>query len=189
MRHLIYALFNKVTFILPLTGVLPTAARVVTALRHTSADLLFVPPTILEELYHNKEMLDDVCSNVRYVVYAGGALPKQIGDELSSRIKILSIYGTSELGETPLMVPAQEWRRSAWKYLQFHDCFGAEFRPHSENLYELVYKRSPAVVQYQPPFSLFPEQQEFSTRDLFSPHSTMPESGPMKVDRTISPCF
>ena len=175
MRHLIYATFNKVAFVLPLTGVLPTAAGVVTALRHTSADLLFVPPTILEELYHNESMLGDVCSKIHYLVYSGGALPERIGDELSSRAKLLSIYGASELGEAPLMVPAQEWRRSAWKYLQFHNCFGAEFRLHAENSYELIYKRDPTVVQYQPPSSLFPEQQEFSTRDLFSPHPTKPD--------------
>ena len=60
MRHLIYAVFNKITFVLPLSGVLPTAAAVVTALRHTTADLLFVPPTILERFYYNRSMLDEV---------------------------------------------------------------------------------------------------------------------------------
>ena len=175
MRHLIYAVFNKITFVLPLTGVLPTAAGVVTALRHTTADLILVPPTILEELYHNRTMLDEVCSRVRYLAYAGGALPKHIGEELSARTKVVSMYGTSELGETPLILPEQEWPRSAWKYHQFHNCFGAEFRPHSENLYELVVKRGPTVIQYQPTFSLFPDLQEFSTRDLFSPHPTKPD--------------
>ena len=175
MRHLIYAVFNKITFVLPLTGVLPTAAGVVTALRHTTADLIFVPPTILEELYYNKELLDEVCSKAHHLVYAGGALSNHIGGELSARTKIISMYGTSELGETPLMIPAQEWPRSAWKYLHFHNCFGAEFRPHSENLYELVMKRGPTVVQFQPQFSVFPDLQEFSTRDLFSPHPTEPD--------------
>ena len=175
MRHLIYAVFNRITFLLPLTGVIPTAAGVVTALRHTTTDLIFVPPTILEELYHNTELLDEVCSKARYFVYAGGALPNHIGEELSARTKIMSMYGTSELGETPLMIPAQEWPRSAWKYLHFHNCFGAEFRPHSGNLYELVMKRGPTVVQFQPPFSVFPDLQEFSTRDLFSPHPTIPD--------------
>ena len=175
MRHLIYAVFNKVTYLLPLTGVLPTAAGVVTALRHTTADLIFVPPTILEELYHNRSMLDEVCSKVRYFVYAGGALPTHIGEELSARTKIMSMYGASELGETPLMIPAQEWPKSAWRYLQFHNCIGAEFRFHSENLYELIMKRGLTVVQYQPPFCLFPNLQEFGTRDLFSPHPTKPD--------------
>ena len=175
MRHLIYAVYNKITFVLPLSGVLPTAAGVVTALRHTTADLLFVPPTILEEFYHNQSMLDEVWSKVRYFVYAGGALPKHVGEALSAKIKILSMYGASEIGETPLMIPEQEWPRSAWKYLQFHSCFGAEFRSHSENLYELVMKRGPTVIQYQPPFCLSPDLQEFGTRDLFSPHPTRPD--------------
>lgn len=174
MRHLIYAAFNKVTFVLPLSGILPTAAGVVEALKHTSTDLLFIPPTILEELYHSRSMLDDVCSKVQYIVYAGGALPTPIGDELSARIKTLSVFGTSELGETPQMIPAQEWPSSAWKYLQPHNCFGADFRHHSENLYELVLKKSPTAVQYQTPFSLFPNLQEFATHDLFSPHPTQP---------------
>ena len=175
MRHLIYAVFNKITFVLPLSGVLPTAAGVVTALRHTTADLLFVPPTILEELHYNRSMLDEISSKVHYFVYAGGALPKHVGEELSARIKIMSMYGASEIGETPLMVPKQEWPRLAWKYLHFHNCFGAEFRSHSENLYELVMMRGPTVVLYQPPFCLFPDLQEFSTRDLFSPHPTKPD--------------
>lgn len=175
MRHLIYAVFNKVTFVLSLSGVLPTAAGVVEALRHTCADLIFVPPTILQGLHHNRSMLDDVCSKVRYLVYAEGALPEQMGDELSASTEIVSIYGSSEVGEMPQMIPAQEWRRSAWRYLQFHNCFGAEFRHHSENLHELVLKRNPAAVDYQTPFTLFPNLQESATRDLFSPHPTKPD--------------
>ena len=77
MRHIVYAMFNKVTFILPLSGVLPTAAGVVEALRHTSADMVLIPPAIIEELYHSRSMLDEFCSKARYLVYAGGALPKQ----------------------------------------------------------------------------------------------------------------
>ena len=147
MRHLIYATFNKVTFVLPLSGLLPTAAGVVEALRHKYADLLFVLPTVLEELYHNRSLLDDVCSKARYLMYAGGALSKHIGDELSTRTKTLTMYGSSAMGELPQMVPAQEWRRSAWKYLQLHNCFGADFRHHSENLYELTLKmQSTAVI-------------------------------------------
>ena len=65
--------------------------------------------------------------------------------------------------------------RSAWNYLQFHNCFGAEFRSHSENLYELVMTRDPTVVQFQPPFCLFPDPQEFPTRDIFSPHPMKPD--------------
>ena len=39
------------------------------------------------------------------------------------------------------MVLAGGWPRSDWNYLRFHNCFGAEFRHHSENLYELVLKK------------------------------------------------
>ena len=156
---------------------IPSATGVVTALRHITTDLIFVPPTILEELYQNKELLAEVCSKARYLVYAGGTLPKHIEEEFSARTKIMSMYGTSELGETPLMIPAQEWSRSAWKYLHFHNCFSAEFRTHSESLYELVMKRGPIVVQIQPPFSMFPDLQEFPTRDLFSPHPTKQDLG------------
>ena len=36
-------------------------------------------------------------------------------------------------------------------------------------------KRGPTAVQFQPPFSVFPDLQEFATRDLFSPHPTKPD--------------
>ena len=155
MRHLVCAVFNKITYVLPLTDVLPTAAGVATALRHTAADLIFVPPTILEEMYHNESMLDEVCRNVHYFVFAGGVLTKHIGEELSARTMIMSMYGASELEETSLMVPTYEWSRLAWKYLQFHNCFGAEFRPHSENLYEPVMKAKSSGYRLCSCFPLF----------------------------------
>ena len=73
--------------------------------------MVLIPAAIIEELYHSRSMLDEFCSKAQYLVYAGGALPKQVGDEVSARI------------------------------IRFNHCFGAEFRHHSENLYELILKK------------------------------------------------
>ena len=172
MRHLLYAVFNKVTYILPLPGIPPTATGIVEALKQTSTDLIFVPPIILEECHRNIVILEELCKKTKYFAYAGGSLPKHIGDDISTRTNILSIYGSSEMGEIPQMIPANGCPKFDWNYMLFNNCFGADFRHQSGNMYEMVLNKNPTTVEYQPPFALFPESSEFHSRDLFSPHPT-----------------
>ena len=138
MRHRLYAVLNKVTYILPLPGVPPTATRIVEALKQTSSDLMFLPPIILEECHHNVLVPGELCKKTKDFVYARGSLPKHIGDDISTRTNILAIYGFSEVGEFPLMIPADGFPRFDWNYMLFYNFLGADYRPQSGSMYEMV---------------------------------------------------
>ena len=172
MRHLPYAVFNEITSILPLPGVPPTAIGIVDALRQTSADLILVPPIILEECHRNILVLEELCKKPKYFAYSGGSLPKRIGDDFSTRTNLLSIYGSSEMGELPQMIPANDCPTLDWNYRLFNNSFGAHFCHQSGNLYEMVLNKSSTTMRDRAPFAIFPELTEFHSRDLFSPHPT-----------------
>ncbi|GLI73630.1 hypothetical protein PoHVEF18_001850 [Penicillium ochrochloron] len=51
----------------------------------------------------------------------------------------------------------------------------AEFRHRMDDLHELVVLRSSDYPDAQPVFALFPNLEEYETRDLFSPHPELPD--------------
>lgn len=175
MRRLPYAVFNKINSILPLPRIPPTAPGIVDALGQTSANLILVPPITLEECHRDILILEEFCKKTKYFAFSGGSLPKHIGDDFSNRTNILSIYGSSEMGELPQMIPANDCSTLNWNYRIFNNFIGAKFCHQSGNLYEMVINKSSTTVEYQPPFAIFPEVSEFYSRDLFSPHPTIPD--------------
>lgn len=62
-----------------------------------------------------------------------------------------------------------------WQYTKFSPYTGAEFRHHSEDLYELFLVRRKDLDLYQGIFRTFPDLQEYSMHDLFSKHPTKPD--------------
>lgn len=143
-------------------------------LQHTKADAAFVSPNIVEEISKDPTLLDAVSRCLKAIVYAGGDLPQTLGDAVATRTKLFSLYGTSEMGQG-VQVETLDRDPTDWKYLHFdEELLGMKFKHHSEDLHELVIVKSPTFIHYQTPFAIAPELDEFSTRDLFSPHPTKP---------------
>lgn len=64
---------------------------------------------------------------------------------------------------------------SLWQYLLFNpDLFGCDWRSAGEDAYELVIARKEKHPGMQGFFYTFPDLDEFSTRDLYKPHPTLP---------------
>ncbi|KAF7872729.1 uncharacterized protein EAF02_008800 [Botrytis sinoallii] len=67
-----------------------------------------------------------------------------------------------------------EWPAEDWKYQCTHPAAGLEYRAFSDDdqLYEAVIVRNSDPEFEQPVFKLYPDLNEYSTKDLFSPHPT-----------------
>lgn len=108
------------------------------------------------------------------IIYAGGDLPRSIGDEVSSRISLFPILGANEIEFIPTIYPTCGLSED-WHSLRIHPHIPIEFRPQSEGFYQLIFHRQAGSEHLQPQFTISPDQNEYTTGDLFVPHSTKPD--------------
>jgi hypothetical protein len=118
----------------------------------------------------------DTFQRLNYIVFGSGPLSKASGDLLHQRNRNgLHWMGQTETELLPLVQledPEQDWQ-----YFHFHPWSGYELRPVGDgDLHELfvVRLKDPPYPGMQPVFELFPDRQEHSLQDLFSPHPTKP---------------
>ena len=129
-----------------------------------------LPPSIIVDLYKRPESWERLCK-LDYVLYAGGPLPKEVGDALSSRTHLASTFGSTETAYPPL----QAIDSSDWEYVSYGPVSGSDFRSVGEGLYEHWLVRQSDLDLFQSIFVMYPDQQEFSTRDLYEKHPTKPD--------------
>ncbi|KAJ5183863.1 NRPS-like enzyme [Penicillium capsulatum] len=159
------------TMLVPPSGGLPTAAGLVEASKHTQIDIALVVPSIVMELSQSPGLLEHCSKILEFLMYCGGDLPQAVGDTVVSKLRLVNAYGATEIGLLSLIHCATTRDPTVdWKYLHFHPDLGVDMRQVTRHEYELVLKRSPLIEQHQVQFSIFPETQEYSTRDLFVHH-------------------
>ena len=172
--YLVSHLFNSVPFgtvmIAPTSGALPSGEGLVQSLKQTPADVAFIVPSIVQDLAQNPELLDYCAKHLRAIIYCGGDLPQAIGDIIASRVRLLNQFGASELGLTPNLLSLTNRGPEDWKYAQFHPKLGLELREVSDDIYELYAVRDSTKKDTQPTFTIFPDAQEYASRDLFVRH-------------------
>ena len=132
--------------------------------------MAILPPSILDEISRRPPLLETLAS-LNYVMAAGGTLPKAAGDAIVAKTKVLNHLGSTELGGFWQIEVDQE----DWPYMHFSPYTGIEFRPYSDDEYELVVVRKEEFRPFQPVFELFPDLPEFSSKDLFSKHPIKPD--------------
>ena len=156
--------------IAPVTGVLPSGQGLVEGLRKTSAEIAFIVPSIVQDLAQDPALLD-YCANVlELMLYCGGDLPQAIGDVVASKLRLVNQFGASELGLTPNLLSKTNRSPKDWKYVEFHPDLGLEFRDSTDETHELHAVRDPKLKEVQPTFTIFPDAQEYASRDLFLRH-------------------
>ena len=112
----------------------------------------------------------EYCSeNLEAILYAGGDLPQSLGDIVSSKVRLLNQFGASEIGLTTNLLSTNR-KSEDWKYIQFHPDLGIELRHVNDDVYELYVIHDPKKAEQQPTFTIFPDSQEYASRDLFSHH-------------------
>ncbi|KAJ8130824.1 hypothetical protein O1611_g2807 [Lasiodiplodia mahajangana] len=119
----------------------------------------------LNELAKCPEYLDNL-RHLEHVAYGGSPCPKAVGDLVATKTRLKTSFGTTEAGAMPTVLCDPE----DWEYIKLSPLLGAEFRYVAENLYEQIIVRSQKLLQYQGIFGTFPELQEWSMKDLYTPH-------------------
>lgn len=159
----------------PTSGALLSGEGLVEGLKQAPADVAFLVPSIVQDLGQNPQLLDYCSKHLSAIIYAGGDLPQILGDVIASKIRLLNQFGASELGLTPAIISSTHRGLEDWKYIQFHPQLGLELRPVSDDVYELYAVRDPEKIDKQPTFTLFPNAQEYPSRDLFVRHPSKPD--------------
>ena len=161
--------------IAPTSGALLSGEGLVESLKQAPADVAFLVPSIVQDLAQNPQLLDYCSKHLRAIIYCGGDLPQILGDVIASKIRLLNQFGASELGLTPAIISSTDRGLEDWKYTQFHPQLGLELRPVSDDVYELYAVRDPEKIDRQPTFTIFPNAQEYASRDLFIRHPSKPD--------------
>ena len=178
--YIVSHLFNAVPFgtimISPTSGAVPSAEGLVEGLKKTPADVAFIVPSIVQELSQKPEILDYCAKNLETIIYCGGDLPQSIGDIIASKIRLVNQFGATELGLTANLLSFNNRGPEDWKYVQFHPDLGIELRHVAEDMHELYVVRDHQKEEQQPTFTIFPDAQEYASRDLFVRHPSKDKS-------------
>ena len=162
--------------ILPLAGALPSAQLLSDALKHTKADAAIIASPYMEQIAQNPAMLEFITSNLETMAYGGGDISQAAGDTVTTKTRLFNFNGSTESALYPLLRPSGKYPTEDWKYIHPHPAGGLKFRSRENGMFEAVVVRNPDFEQEQPVFKLFPHlQDEFPTKDLFSPHPSKPD--------------
>ncbi|KAJ5786433.1 NRPS-like enzyme [Penicillium pulvis] len=106
-------------------------------------------------------------------VYFGGApLAPEVGDALEADTKVITLFGSSEMGLLSSFVPQGE---KVWGCFEWNPAYGVKMEPQGDGLYELIIPRCPDSRRIHGIFHTFPHLNEYHTNDLFVQHSERPE--------------
>ncbi|KAH7364816.1 hypothetical protein BKA65DRAFT_533346 [Rhexocercosporidium sp. MPI-PUGE-AT-0058] len=133
---------------------------------------ILAAPSIIDYIFseHGEELRDHF-AGLGHIAWFGGPLAHSTGNWITTHLPstdLYQIYGSTEANNTPLLVPP----KSHWSYMEFHPLLMPDLEPifPGSPLHELVIRRhpNPAYAWSTPVFYLFPEKEEWRTRDLFS---------------------
>lgn len=111
----------------------------------------------------------DRLGQLQYIFYAGGSLPNEAGDKISSITKVSTLVGSTEIGYPPMKVLDS----NDWQYVCYSPFDGHVFRPLADDgLYEHILVRRDYLDLFQSIFSTYPDLDEFSTQDIYRRHPT-----------------
>jgi acyl-coenzyme A synthetase/AMP-(fatty) acid ligase len=93
----------------------PSGALAAEMIRLHKPHGVVIPPSLLEQLYHEQGSAE-LFQQLDVLVTGGGPLPQVVGDEISKHTTLCQIYGSTEMGQVRQLIPLPEY----WSYIQFH---------------------------------------------------------------------
>ncbi|KAI9147253.1 chitinase [Paramyrothecium foliicola] len=172
----ILPLYAQNITILPPPGAPPTSNTLVSILEHTSAVSAAISPATVDCLARNPDALAIVERKLQRLFYMGGVPTQALADLVAQRIELFSGIGSSECGPYVQLVPeAKDSSDNVWPYIRLSPYMNGRFEAQSSELFELVLLRNNPDEEQQPIFLLFPDKTEYRTKDVFSPHPTVPD--------------
>ncbi|KAF2463873.1 putative AMP-binding enzyme [Lindgomyces ingoldianus] len=128
-----------------------------------------LPPALIEGLCEDDAGLESL-RRLEHLYFAGAPMPRKAAEKLLGHVPVKPAMGSTEAGAYFLKIIDQD----DWEYYSFRPAMGLKFRLFAKDLYEPVFVRHPSIERWQQVFQVYPDLQEFSTKDLFSPHPSMP---------------
>lgn len=136
-----------------------------------------VSPSLLSEMARKPSALASL-SKLQFLHYASAVLGQDIGDLISRRTKVSTLYGATELMIPPQLALDPE----DWAYISLYPSTSVRFILYTDNLYELNFVRGANSEQKEafrtgeasesPIFTVFPDLDQYQTKDLWEPHPT-----------------
>ncbi|KAI1262037.1 acetyl-CoA synthetase-like protein [Xylariaceae sp. FL1019] len=130
----------------------------------------FIPPSTVEELAKTPKTLEKLGA-CKYIITGGGSLSSQLGDIVNKVVAVRNVYGSTEGGIWAMVSPQ---KGKDWRTFKFPPELGTDLREVTPGLYELFFVKKPEYKRWQGLFYTFPEDEEYSTKDLFAPHPSEP---------------
>ncbi|KAI0435602.1 hypothetical protein F4803DRAFT_557821 [Xylaria telfairii] len=168
------SVYRSITTVLAIREKPLSPELVIECMENVDLQGIFLPPSVLEDISHSDEYMSKL-RKLNVVFFGGGHLARDAGDRLvKHKVPILNLINTTEFGSLPVYFHQEP---AAWAYFKFNsEIFGADWRPSHDNSYELVMvrkdKKKPGLQGF---FYTFPDLDEYSTRDLYRPHPTLPD--------------
>jgi acyl-coenzyme A synthetase/AMP-(fatty) acid ligase len=82
---------------------------------------------------------------LEFAIFTGGPLAPATGDALSKVTTLCQIYGSTEIGVTPALIPLPH----NWPYLDFHPFYGHVMEEVGEDQYEMVLYRDMSLKRFR----------------------------------------
>ena len=134
-----------------------------------NVDGSLIPPSMVVDLFKDSDYLVNMVRRLKFLMYVGGTLPKEVGGFLSTRLQLMTLLGATETMMLPIEVNDVP---EDWEYIPISHCLGAEFRLSRDDLRELVIVRNKKYDLFQGCFSTFPDLNEYGMKDLYEKHPT-----------------
>ncbi len=161
-------------------------------LQHASVDAAYFLPSTLEALCKSPQYMKAL-SKLKLIGFGAGdykflktepvltaevtyaaPLSKEVGDAITKACPNTTIHNSLGSSDGSAFV-TYEPDREDWQYICYCPRYnGISWRPSTESLYEMVIVRDSDLSMYQGAFTMHPDLQEWSTRDLYSKHPTKP---------------
>ncbi|KAK3314006.1 hypothetical protein B0H66DRAFT_503806 [Apodospora peruviana] len=141
-------------------------------LRKADVDSVILPPAIVEEMAQSDDAIE-VLSKLAYVGFGGGNLAPESGHRLVKKgVTLANFIAATECAPFP-----NYWQENEdlWQWFIINsDLFGCDWRKtDEEGVYEQVIVRKGKEPGFQGFFYTFPNNKEYSTKDLYRPHPTL----------------
>ncbi|KAK0243050.1 hypothetical protein EDD85DRAFT_314137 [Armillaria nabsnona] len=149
----------------------PTLDSMFVSARAMNSDIVFCAPYFLEALSREPECIDWL-STRSGVIYGGGPLNKEVGDNLTSRgVSIFVLYGSTECGVVTPILPAKA--SDCWDYFEFTKFATPKMVANGPDSFEFIAMKNefsePSVINTN-----VDGTDGFATSDIFIPHPTKP---------------
>jgi acyl-coenzyme A synthetase/AMP-(fatty) acid ligase len=135
-------------------------------LKYSNAQGAVLPPALIDGLCDDDEGLRCL-RNLDHLYFAGAPLSRRSAEKLISHVPVRPAMGSTEAGAYFVRIIDRDLD---WEYYSFRPGMGLKLQHVADGMYGAVFVRKEEVERWQQVFRVYPELDEFRTKDLFVRH-------------------